>query len=320
MKKIKTILMTAICLLLTAVITAGCAADEETVTKPPATDPKPEKDTITLNLITEKREYSSDGELSSTTTYTYDERGLLLSLVYDSAGSDLSDESNTYTYNEHGHLISSVISIPEQNILRTGAYEYSYNEDGTVRSCFGFFGEGTNLYLEYDAEGRFTKATTTYFTGELWDFILCSYNSKDLLSSVTIQSPESTVKYTFSYDDQDRLTKIGGLDDYYCQYNSSGKPVWENDRQYTYSESDGVLEKIEHSYVNHTYTLDELGRVTSVTPEDGMRTEYEYITVELSKEDMYMARRYRNVVNQDAGMEAYLHGIELYFLPLPNVE
>lgn len=309
----------------TTIPTTQTTAKQDTrPVNPPEKDTRPveppQKDTVTLNLVTQKRTYDISGVLISIVQCSYDEHGLLLSEEREDFKLPTLNEKIEYVYNEHGHMISKTNRDHTQQITRTVEYAYSYNEDGTIASVSGFFdgiSDSPDLYLAYDNQGRLSKATTPYFDGTQFEYFICQYGENQKLSNITVKVPDYQNRYSFQYDSNNHLLKVDtGLWNLEYKYDQFGNLLQQGSLHYTYAEPDGVLiSLVDISSPDTTYVLDEQGRIASVQKPNGMRTEYEYITFELSADDFGMSRKYLSTNSLFEGWEMYHIDILAYLLP-----
>lgn len=331
----------AIATILTVILSmaTGCHAKEQAPTGTTGSPTPPEKDTITALLLTERRYYDRSGELFATDTYTYDDRGLLLSYEETGHREARITNANYYTYNEHGHLTSYTqehSSLASPIIVE---YTYTYNENGTVASftpCEVGKSPSPTEYLEYDEQGRFLKITMDNKDGGRRNYIVCSYNEDGTLASYDTyeydasfgNTSEPSVIQDFTYDDRGNLTAYKSTigfqvfqHDY--EYDDDGNLIREGERwQYFYT--DGILSGIKYNPSSgstepkRSYSLDDTGHVTKLVYSDGSRVEYQYETRELSRQEMGMSRLYLSVTYDAFVIFSYLDDILCYFLPKPK--
>lgn len=315
-------------------LTTGCQKKVQAPTDTTGSFAPPEKDTSTLVMLTEKRYYDRYGKLVGTNTYTYDDRGLLL--TYEETDHREACTTNTfrYTYNEHGHLTSSTQESAYQESSRIIEYTYTYNEDGTIASYTTYVSDSPpsrTEYLEYDKQGRLLKITTDNDQGGRKDYIVCNYGSNGKPATITVSpygvsigTSSRDFDYIFSYDDRGNITSYEYTVDSFLikleyEYDDDGNLIRDEDK-FEYIYVDGILcglKYVESTNRKHFYTLDDTGHVTQLEYSDGTRIEYQYKTMELSHQELRMSRRYHSITYEARGIEAHLDDILYHYLPKP---
>lgn len=126
------------------------------------------------NLL--KRTYTDErGNLVSTETFTYDEKGQLIKKTYDS--NNVEDPWSivyTYTYDENGNLL---VDDRVQSSGYNTRYEYTYDEGGAPIKKTEYTPHGTYYYVwEYDKAGNeilekrsFADGTRDYMYSQTYD-------------------------------------------------------------------------------------------------------------------------------------------------------
>lgn len=335
---LRRVLTLAMVIVMILSMATGCHVNETTPSSTAGSPTPPEKDTITVLLLTEIRAYNRSGELSSTTIYTYDDRGLLLS-----EDQTIPSEPDTinrfrYTYNEHGHLTSYTQNRSDLASPIIVEYTYTYNENGTVASftpCEVGKSPSSTEYLEYDEQGRFLKITMDNKEGGRRNYIVCSYNEDGTLASYDTyeydaffgNTSEPSVIQDFTYDDRGNLTAYQSTIGFQAfqhdyEYDDDGNLIREGERwQYFYT--DGILSGIKYNPSSgstepkRSYSLDDTGHVTKLVYSDGSHVEYQYETRELSRQELGMSRLYLSVTYDAFAIFSYLDDILCYFLPKP---
>jgi RHS repeat-associated protein len=233
------------------------------------------------NPATVKYEYNKDGDRTKmtdgtgTTTYTYDQ----LDRVTESENGH--KEVSKYEYN----LGNQQTKITYPN---TKAVERAYDKDGRLEKVTDWNSKVTKF--SYNADSELEKTT---FPSETKDEDTYAYNDADQMTEVKMKKSTETlgslvytrdddnqVKKTTSkdlpgaevtedtYDENSRLTKSGSTE---YKYDAANNPTTEGSSTNTFNEGD-ELEK----GTGVTYSYDELGERTKMTPERGPATTYGY--------------------------------------------
>ncbi|MFJ1268653.1 pesticin C-terminus-like muramidase [Legionella lytica] len=223
----------------------------------------------------------SDGN-KNTTTFSYDERGLLIRVDapentakayhYDAAGQlqwqeDSGGHKIAYTYDAQGHVLSKTIDPDGLNLISEYAYDaigrqiqvtehqrvtqFTYNDQGLlVKSCVD--PKGLNLITEYsyDAQGLLLRKTELNSKGH--DKIT-AYTWDTLGRCIaTIQDPDNLcLKTQYQYDENDNLT---------CQTDARGNSTYyvydgKNQCRYQINARGGVTEHIYNANGCETQTI-----------------------------------------------------------------
>lgn len=337
-KKRKNWLIAAICLVLIAAITTGCAF----LGSKPNTG-TPGASVIThgasgregyryVYLVKEVTVYFSDGSPNTRTTYTYDEKGRVAVRDHVNYFSDSFSQKTTY-YREYNDLVTRIHHEDPMEQYDT-TFSYEFNDNGTIASmrCTSFGTSITNYAFEYDSLGRLSVTTLTFSSHKGEQHCYCFYDADGRLYKFTSPySSTSQVDNTLTYDDQGRLTSLRCASlqvinrDYTYDENgnlTAKQAVNWTDPSLIYTYTDGVLTSIEYvidprcsTLKPKTYTLDEFGNVIRIATEDGKCTEYTYERMELPEED---ARRVllRHPINdgEDVSIEAYRDNFLEYYV------
>lgn len=303
MKRIKKCLAAAICISLASVLIAGC----DSLIADKTAEPVPTHGSISrpgyryVYLLAEKTEYQSDGTAAHQRSYTYNEHGIITAHTYTAHRMPNSSYTVNYTFNEKGHLIRQEQKFDSETYLTY--IDYVYNENGAITARRSTHeSQRTDDTYEYDSEGRlihmhrkfsYHKGTEDCYykydkNGRLYEFSYPDNFSRDDI-------------YTLTYDEQGRMTSaIGGNQDFLSteyRYDNEGRLIEEFRPNWTapsfrYSYTNNVLTGIEYvidprcsTLKPKVYTLDEFGNTICITSEDGSRTEYSYIRMELTEED-----------------------------------
>lgn len=324
----------AIAAILTVILSmaTGCHVKEQAPSGTTGGSAPPKKDTFTLVMLTEKRYYDRSGKLFATNTYTYDDRGLLLSYEETDHREARITNATYYTYNEHGHLTSSTQEF-DQGPPRIIEHTYSYNDDGAIvsySSCVVGEAPTPTEYLEYDEQGRFQKSMIDDGNGGRRDFVICSYGSNSKLAKIDVYPYDASLNdiskpymiYQFSYDERGNLTSYRTTVERYTtthkyEYDDDGNLIREEDK-WEYIYIDGILcglKFVDRTDSKRFYTLDNTGRVTKLERNDGSWIEYRYKTMELTRQQTQMSRRRYRITYESCGIEAYLDDLLYHYLP-----
>lgn len=237
MKKIATVLL-VLCMGLSLF---GCK-DE------PAPDvPKPQKDLVTVYRLVSATTYEADGSRGSYhKTYTYDDRGMLLTAetdygistetfdedlqvyIYDTGPyDDIPDAIVRHTYDDQGSLINTVatnIKIGddgervEQNVENYTAqkFSYQYDEDGKILSrtahvveLDGSAGEKTwQMLYRYDENGKLYRVESEPADGGALKLAYkFSYDEEGRLAEGYYYSKEWARCFRYEYDEEGRVVR-----------------------------------------------------------------------------------------------------------------
>ena len=244
----------------------------------------PEYDTGTFNAadcITYYRltkSVTKDGDGTDTTTYTYNDAGLLTQSTYKSAM--IGTSTNTFVYDENCNVTKWEYKNPI-GFSESAVYAYDKNGNAVKQTYTVTEGEGSEsssvITYTYNSKGFLTKevtksewgsSTSTYTYDDAGNLIKEIYKSG---------SDKSTSTYSYNADGSLASAKQEGSNGNYeaaFTYNSKGDPLT---TEYTYADGDtfkttckydskGRLTK--ESTVSggetttHTYTYDSKGRLT----------------------------------------------------------
>jgi RHS repeat-associated protein len=230
------------------------------------------------NVLTAET-FDSSGNLTGTTTLTYNAAneltsinypgGLSLAFTYNSAGQrtqsvDQSGFTVNYSYNSLGQL--SELTDGSGDLI----VQYTYNNLGQIVEKQN--GNGTYTTYAYDADGNLTnEVNCVNSTGTtINSSFTYTYNVLDEMTSMTDASGNTT---SYSYDATGQLTGItlpgGGTITYV--YNAAGDrtEVIDNGQTTTYtSNSDNEITTVGSA----TYTYDPNGNLASATDSSGTTT------------------------------------------------
>lgn len=289
-------------------------------------------------LVAEQCKYYSDGELYSKSSYTYDEKGRLLSYHCENYLSDKVDSySYSYQYNDCGLLETETHSFWEgRKTVRN--FDYTYNPDGSV----AFYQCNVRDYMPNE-----TTPFAQHFEAE-YAFI---YDSEGKLTQYIsrVGSIKFESKRSFVYDDNGRLTEILDHHETYdfstvFEYSSNGQLLSANGNGmatryeynaegqlshktggfhgWTYAYTDGIISRItfetDSDYGDtkaRTYTLNDDGSVKEIKWSNGRRTTYQYTSVTLDAEESRSIVRYWDLVNEKLTWADYVQNIAWAFLP-----
>lgn len=316
----------------------GCA--DLSATDPSMTEPtKSDDGRILRYLIAEELHYLDSDKPWRKLTYTYDEKGRMLSQVatiYDAPA--YSDYSCVYTYNAEGYL--ETFSYICNDHKETYRYDYVYNDDSSVASI-------TQTYLSYEAGNPEPLGQSTI----QWRYY--TYDTEGRLVKYLIQQGSAKVEkeQRLSYDSQGRLVKIVEgkrslrLE---LEYGPDGQLIhsfgFGTDLQadFTYDAKGHVLSQLHDAYGWHyeyvegtlsgityetilnandrmrKYTLYPDGTIQQIHWENGRKREYKYITIELDAEESKNVPAYWNRVNEKLTFLDYYESIIRWYLPRAN--
>ena len=294
---------------------------------------------VTRFLVAEECIYYSDGELCSKKSYTYDEKGRLLSFCCENYLSDKVDSySYTYEYNERGLLETETHCFWEgRKTVRS--FEYTYNSDGSVASYQCTVrdympNESAAFGQHFEAEYEFTYDSA----GNLTQYIS------------RVGSAKVETKYSFVYDEQGRLVEEkehhetydnsfiveytdrgwlksahGGFVQIDYAYDADGNLIHEDhllDYSLRYAYTDGVLSEIVYETqlnygdtMERTYHLNPDGTIKEMVMANGRRKTYQYTSVTLDVLEEPDIVRYWSLVNDKLTRADFVDNIVQYFLP-----
>ncbi len=160
--------------------------------------------------------YTENGEVVSSSEFTYDSEGRMTMAIY---SSDSESESWQFTYDDQGRL-STATDVAGHRVLA-----YGYDEVGRLISCTetnpDSGREVAEVGFEYDSEDRISRMVSD-------DTIVFTYNEQGALSSVEFE--DGGFSCTYEYDADGRCTVL------VCSY--SGSESFEERFEY---DSDGNL-------------------------------------------------------------------------------
>jgi|GEM_PF-6070675 len=207
----------------------------------------------------------SRGENLARTTFSYNERGLLETVVspagsttryvYDATGNIIEvvrpgDITWRYEYDDSGNLFSATDPAGLETF-------YTYDDRNQLESIFSLVSGGTINYA-YDNRGNLSNINDTQRISR--DF---SYDVLDRLitSSFTLAGVEYETQY--AYDAHGRLDTIDQDDA-------------TNDIRITYDDAGNIVAISDEEESRTLYSYDGLGRIISITDAPGRTTAYEY--------------------------------------------
>jgi YD repeat-containing protein len=330
--KPRNILVAAICLVLVAGLTAGCAfigsapaMSGAAITAPLSNGYVTKPGYKVVYLPTELSNYDASGNLSQRHTYTYGETGQLI--CHNSI--DNVNPENTWTctmfYHSNGFLSRINYTYPGQTVKTILYDNYLYNQDGTLQSYEIITGDNIARHkLEYDSSGRLIHYTNSDDFGTKYNQLIYTSNGQ-LHKIVTSDHKRSTLEEcAFSYDEQGRLAHFSSkYTDTTYRYNEAGQLYMEDNLRRTdliYVLENGLLSGIYRKpdtvyETPRTYTFDGHGNVTSIVGSDGQRTEYRYVPVELPEQYADRLLRDHRQGGPESTIAAYYDDILSYYLP-----
>lgn len=294
----------------------GCKKDVSDTSAP---DAQIRKDTVTVYLPTAQTTYGDNGEIMSRVSYTYDERGLMLSQSYDHQGSvsqwdDFSnsyiteytpcdgvpDQVYSYTYDDKGNLTSYRYDhITDGYILYE--YSYRYGQNGKIMSFQRTYTDtiwdrnsDITYNVSYNDAGNAVQLASVNENGET---VICGEYSYDaqgkLITAILHKEQSGKYTYHFTYNEKGLLASFADSQsfDYRYTYDAEGLLICEESTigtdqgsiDYTYQ--NGVLSSAQRA--NTKFLLDENGNATKI---QGQAPEYTYQAVELHPKDAELAR------------------------------
>ena len=232
-------------------------------------------DTITVYAIATEDHYDEDGVHYSTTNYTYNDRGQLLSeILY------LSEEGVTYTteayctatyqYNDQGYLLREKRTIADDSDslghVMSKDYLWTFS-NGLPTSVYTVDqdGNGTTETFQYQ-DGFLSTLTKTTNDGEVVT-CLFQYQNGRLVASLNPCQDNKSYDMFYEYDASGNLTCITLADENGEEYHHT---------DYTYAEKDNltkasyVVDGKQKKRINYTY--DESGNLTKMV----IKWDYDY--------------------------------------------
>ena len=235
---------------------------------PDETEPTAESQVLTL--VSQKRTYAPDGEMTSTIDYTYDKQGNLIKQILWSKSSGYY-RTIEYSYNKNGLLIRESVTC-----TFAGSYTiiYTYNEDGLCaeETTITSDSEQITAVYTYDSYGNILSVE---HPGRYTDFY--TYNADNQLILLTTSDGDYK---EYAYDDAGRLISI-------MHYDLDGYLLVDKTKEWEYYE-DCVIEKQQHPLGEcHIITYDLQGNalslcVTSVQYTYEYHYEYDFIEITVS--------------------------------------
>lgn len=189
------------------------------------------------NLLSDstKGDYSWTMETDNATTYTYDEQNRKLSYTYYSKGK--AQTVLTYTYDADGHMLTQT----EQDVDGVLVFraDYTYDEKGNELTCRKWYNEereseNSDMVYTYDAQNRLLTRTVTY-EGEEPTVYTYVYEEDGTYRYFYDYHYEGDVyTNTYWYDTEDRIVKhevlnkdTDQVEEYYeNRYDEKGNDVY----------------------------------------------------------------------------------------------
>ena len=271
---------------------------------PPVTEPTSQTtepteltgpETVDLQLLTEARSYNADGTLYSVTVYTYDDRGLPLTLHTDYTDDKLPDQDIRYTYDDHGYLQDS------------GHSGYTYDGEGRLTGGIVY---GIRYQITYDGEGRPERVQAVTGADRLEDMLTFDYEDGQLRYVFDRHNGDPPTVYSFVNDEQGLSTDLPRwsriLPEGYGDLVLTRE--WGDIGTYELTYTDGVLAQIRHLAASPeleiSFRLDEAGNTTWISRPSGESTEYDFRTLTLEA-DQICRRPRRDFFNEEAPIKCY---------------
>lgn len=335
-----------VCLLVVALLLwgflSGCHSSKNQPSEPTnstTTVPTQPTGPIMRYLVSEICEYYSDGEQYGKKSYTYDEKGRMLSYLSESyINGRLDTFSYTYEYNSKGHLICETNTFWEgRRTVRE--FEYTYNQDGSVASyqiieksympnesepfSQSHVGE---FFFTYDSFGRLTEYA--YYIGSVKNETKYSFVYDEQGRLVEEKEYRGTICNSFVVEYTDRgwlKSAHGGFVQVDYEYDADGMLIKEDHLlQYglRYAYTDGVLSEIiyetQHNFgdmMERTYHMNPEGTIKERVMANGRRKTYQYTSVILDPLEEPDIVRYWSLVNDKLTRADFVDNIVQYFLP-----
>lgn len=297
---------------------------------------------VTRFLVAEECIYFSDGELCSKKSYTYDEKGRLLSFYCENYLSDKVDSySYTYEYNERGLLETETHCFWEgRKTVRS--FEYTYNSDGSVASyqCTvrdympnesAAFGQHFEAEYEftYDSAGKLTRYISRVGSAKVESKRSFIYDDNGRLTEILDHHVTYDYHTAFEYSNNGQLLSANGngmIKKY--EYNADGyltRKMGGMQYGWSYAYADGVISEIifetDSDYgdsMARSYVLNEDGSVKEILWRNGRRRTYQYTSVVLDAEESQYIVRYWDAVNEKLDWSDFVDHIVWAFLPKAN--
>jgi YD repeat-containing protein len=304
----------ALCLLASVLI--GCTSEEPTKTTGTAQTGKEEG---TMYLLTMLEEKNDQGEVVERHTYTYNERGLVLTKNVDFNRLTVwNDELGIYEYELHpcdGVVDYQTAFAYDEYGNPTKAfdesYEYTYDSDGRVTAFATTYSDQTISCnkIDYDAAGN-VKILQIQSEGAAEPELRyeIEYDEAGCIIQMTRYEQEAKIPYQFEYDAEGRLISWKPVSDYaILGYNSS----------FTYDKSGRVVNEYgTHGELSYQYednmlvAINDERLITQKQDNGALTVQYgdyvlTYTPVVLDEQGMDMAR---NRWNQVFGRFFSIHG------------
>ena len=248
-------------------------------------------------------------EEHSTSTYYFDQWGLLTKTVYEGTG-DVVNES-TFTYDDDGNL------LVEEILTNAGRYGYyhTYDDNGNEIKYVSTLDDEVLSTDEYerDADGNIIVSRTIEGDGNVYSTNERTYVD-GLLTEIRYVSGDYQSSTRYTYDENGNMIRSETVDDYGTSssayiYDSEGRVVQEeytygdfsNVTVYTYNEQ-GLRTKMEGSssdgsYYEDTVVYDEAGNPLSEVYRNGGFTRTDTYTYDLAahKQTVLVVYEYEGV-------------------------
>ena len=197
-------------------------------TAEPTNEPIPETETI---YVTSKEiTYDGDGNVSSVTTYEYDEYGNMT--VMNTDGRFSSRTEYKYEYDENGNIAKCVILDEDGLIVNISTYEYdaagNQIKEGYKNESLGSEGEEIS---EYDTDNNLIKTTDYDEDGTIIETYLYEYDN-DMLIKFGSYNADGSLNWDsiYEYDSDGRVIKeVGSISIDGVIYSSKGEHEYDAD-------------------------------------------------------------------------------------------
>lgn len=267
--------------IITPTIHPSQTTDPTEITDP--TEPT-EPATVAVQLPAVKRYYTPDGTLLTTTTYTYDARGLLLTCLLTSHDGTETGQITQYTYDEQGNLLTFHNKSEDGHVDDRRSYRYTYDKAGTLT---GFTTPENSYEIRYNRQGQIERILLCLPSGETADALVCEYENGLLRYVYDLRLSHTPLIYSFPYDEQglpldwplwSRTLPEGWEDTVLTR-------KWENFGEFQLTYTGGVLSNIQDlsdtQEICWNFQLDEYGNTTRIATPAGYYTEYDFISLSL---------------------------------------
>ena len=206
---------------------------------------------VTVWLVTSETEYNADGSKGfHQRTYTYTDKGMLLSTSHDTGTSESvwDEDQGVYMYVFHPF---------DGNVEETIKYHYSSHGDFVYKE---------EIRKTFDADGNeINGSVVTYGERDTYH-----YNEDGMPETLDLYptSPNSTDPahsyLHYCYDDNDRLVEI------FCEYAANGDTTWQSD--YRYDQQGrfvGLTKRYREYTAYYQYEYNSAGQLTRITESRG---------------------------------------------------